>query len=216
MYLKNLTKEKFKKAFPLLLLNGLVQLVCYYLPSVLPQGRELFIKLAIDDRIPFLNWFIVFYVLAFPQWAVHWFFLAAEGEPMFTKYIRAEILGKVIGLAVFILFPVTMVRPADTGTGFFGLLTGAIYAIDRPTRLFPSMHCFLAWIWFRAVLEAKDMRRGVKVLTGVLTVLICASTLFVKQHLFLDVLAGILLCEICLFVSSHWPRKKDGPSAAVS
>ena len=207
MYLKNLTFEKFKKAFPLIAVAGIVQLFCYYLPAFLPEGRELYIKLALDDKIPFLNWFIFFYVLAFPQWALQWLFLAAEGEPMFTKYIRAEILGKVISMVIFILYPFTMVRPADTGAGLFGWLTAAIYSIDRPIRLFPSMHCFLAWIWMRAVLEAKDMGRGIKTVTVILCVLICASTLFVKQHLFLDVPAGILLCEICLFIAKRWPKK---------
>lgn len=209
MYLKSLTKEKFIKTFPYIVAAGLIQLLTYYLPAFLPEGREIYIKLGVDDRIPFLNWFIFFYVIAYPQWALQWLLLAAEGEPLRTKYFRAEILGKVIGMIIFIVYPVTMTRPADTGTGLFGWMTAAIYAIDRPIRLFPSMHCFLAWIWFRAVLEAEDMSAGVKWFTGVMCVLICASTLFVKQHLFLDVPAGILLCELCIFISDRWPFRRS-------
>ena len=209
MYLKHLTKEKFKKAFPLIALAGIAQAFCYYLPAFLPSGREICLALPIDDAIPFVNWFIFFYVLAFGQWALQWLFLAAEGEPLLTRYIRAEIMGKVIGLLFFVIMPVTMTRPTDTGTGLCGWLTGFIYSIDIPTRLFPSMHCFLAWIWFRAVLESRNMSRGVKWFTGVLTVLICASTLFVKQHLFVDVPAGIAMCELCLHFSRLWEKRKN-------
>lgn len=209
MYLKNLTKEKLKKAFPLLAAVTLIQVVCYYLPSILPPGKQLFIRLPLDDKIPFCNFFIVFYVIAYAAWVIQWLFYAAEGEPILTKYVRAEIMGKVVSLIIFILLPVTTVRPADTGSGVFGWITALIYSLDSPTRLFPSMHCLLTWLWFRAVLEAKDMTRGVKVFTGVLTVLICASTLYVKQHLFLDVPGGILLAELCLFISGRLPLKHE-------
>ena len=208
MYLKKLTREKFRKAFMPLLLSGLVQLLCYYLPELLPKGREMFLKLPIDDKIPFINAFIVFYVLAYLFWVVQWLFYAAEGEPILSKYVRAEILGKLISLLFFLLLPVSMVRPADTGTGVFGWMTACIYAADSPTRLFPSMHCFLTWLWFRAVQEAKDTGRGVRIFTGVMTALICASTLFVKQHLLLDVPGGILLAELCLFISDRLLRRK--------
>lgn len=209
MYLKHLTKEKLRKAFPQLAIVTLVQLVCYYLPSILPPGRQLFLKLPLDDKIPFCNVFIVFYVVAYAAWVIQWLFYAAEGEPILTKYVRAETIGKVISLLFFILLPVTMVRPADTGAGVFGWMTALIYSLDSPTRLFPSMHCFLTWLWFRAVLESKNVTRGVKVFTGVLTVLICASTVFVKQHLFLDIPGGVVLAELCLFISACLPQRKE-------
>lgn len=208
MYLKSLTWEKLKKALPLLLLAVSAHLISYYLPALWRGPWRIYPKLPVDEAIPFKSGFIVFYLLAYPQWALFYLFLVSEGEPLLRKYFRADIIGKLVCGLCFILLPVSMVRPADTGTGFFGLLTEILYALDAPTRLFPSMHCFLAWIWFRAVLEAKDTGRGVKIFTGVCAVLICASTVLIKQHLFSDVIGGILLCELCLVISARWEQKK--------
>ena len=213
MYLHHLTKKKLVCAFPKLLAAGLAQLFSYYLPSVLKIGTERSLRLPIDDAIPYVSAFVVLYVFAFLQWVLQWLFLAAEGEPALGRFVTAEIIGKLLSLGFFLLMPVTMVRQADTGSGLFGSLVALLYAIDAPTRLFPSMHCFLAWIWMRAVLCSKNVTRNTKLLTVLLALGICASTLFIKQHLFVDVPAGIALAEISLLLADALSRRKKRAEA---
>lgn len=209
MNLKRLTFEKLKKALPLLIISGVCQLLGYYLPSFLPEAaRYTNMTLPLDRAIPFRNVFIIPYVLAYLQWVVYWLFIAGEGEPMLTTYVRAEIFGKLIALGFFLLLPTTMTRAADTGSGLCGWMTALIYSADKPMRLFPSMHCFFAWIWARAVLDSKNTGRAEKTVTVLLSLVICASTVFVKQHVLVDIPGGILLAELCLFLSKRITRRK--------
>src|SRR5262249_51839153 len=54
----------------------------------------------------------------------------------------------------------------------------------------PSMHVALSWIMGAAMLGERG-RRGVDALVLGLVLAITASTLFVKQHILVDVIAGV-------------------------
>lgn len=211
MNLSRLTLEKFKKALPLLLRSGVFQLVGYYLPVFIPMFRPFTdMTTAWDRALPFLNVFIIPYVLAYVTWVVYWLFLAGEGEPMLTDYVRAEIIGKLVALAFFLFLPTTMTRAADTGSGFCGWLTAFIYAADEPVmRLFPSLHCFYAWIWARAVLDSKNTAKWERIVSVVCCVVICASTVFVRQHVLWDIPGGVALAELSVRVSKYITRRKN-------
>ena len=96
------------------------------------------------------------------------------------------------------VLPTTNFRPEVEGSGFIPFVMRFIYWIDTPTNLFPSIHCFVAWLGTRYIYECRSLRH--RALTGVLctigTLLVFASTLFTKQHVLLDVISGIVVAEI--------------------
>ena len=65
-------------------------------------------------------------------------------------------------------------------------------ALDEPRNLFPSLHCFCGWIIARGLMPLKQVKPWVKFSAAAFSLLVCASTLFTRQHLFLDVPGGIL------------------------
>jgi membrane-associated phospholipid phosphatase len=80
-------------------------------------------------------------------------------------------------------------------------MVGFIYSIDPPINVCPSIHVINsigvnAVVW-NSSLFANNKR--IKVSSAVIMILICFSTLFIKQHSFLDVIAGIGL-SIMLYV----------------
>ena len=99
--------------------------------------------------------------------------------------------------------PTTNVRPEVEGTGFIPFLMRFIYWVDTPTNLFPSIHCFVAWLGTRYMFECKKLRH--KGLTCVLcvigSILVFLSTLHTKQHVLPDVVSGIIVAEIGWFTA---------------
>ena len=66
-----------------------------------------------------------------------------------------------------------------------------VYAVVCPSSA-------AAYLVFRQSLYCDEFKPWVKVLAGILTVLICASTVLVKQHVVLDIIGGIVCAEIAM------------------
>ena len=76
-----------------------------------------------------------------------------------------------------------------------------IYRLDSPDNLLPSIHCLENWICFRGALRCRKVGRGYQVGTLIFALMVFVSTLLVKQHLVLDVVTGVAVVEIGLFLS---------------
>ncbi len=171
-------------------------------------GYHYDISTPIDDIIPFVPSFIIIYILAYVQWFWGIVLALRESKEFFLRAISAEMIAKFICLIIFIILPTSMVRPEITGTDIFSQITKFIYTADTPTNLFPSIHCIESWIIFRISCHFKKCGKWVAVVNGVLAVLVFASVVLVKQHLFLDIPSAILLCEIGLFLSKKFKTER--------
>lgn len=158
------------------------------------------IETTLDRLIPFFAPAIVFYVLAYVQWGLSYIAVVRESRECCCRIFFSDVVAKLLCFVIFLFYPTEFARPEATGDGFFVWLTSFIYAADEPNNLFPSIHCLESWLCFRAVLRCRRVPRWASVCNGVMAVLVFASTLLVKQHLILDVPAGILAAEIGLFV----------------
>ena len=158
----------------------------------------------IDDRLPFVAPMMLIYVLAYVHWIVGFVVIGRESREVCYEVMSGEQLAKLICLACFIIIPTTIVRPEITGGGFCNWLTGFIYAADSPDNLFPSIHCLESWICFRGAMKCKKTNRGYKIVMFVGAILVFASTLLVKQHVFVDVLGGVAVVEAGLFLTKKF------------
>ena len=107
-------------------------------------------------------------------------------------------------MVVYILYPNCQnLRPAEFPRDNF--LTDCIsflYAFDTNTGVCPSLHCAysigIASVW----LKAKDVSKLWKAFVVIAVILICLSTMFIKQHSAVDFFAALpvcLLAEILVF-----------------
>jgi len=122
--------------------------------------------------------------------------IARESREEIYKVASANILAKIFCGIIFVALPTAMVRAEITGGGIFNLLTSFIYAADTPAvNLFPSIHCLESWAVFRCSLKLK-LPIGYKIAMGIFSLGVFASVLLVKQHIILDIPAGILVFEL--------------------
>jgi membrane-associated phospholipid phosphatase len=140
--------------------------------------------IALDASIPFVPAMMPMYLLFFPFVVVSAF--VAE-YARFRQIVLAGIVAAAIGWTCFLVFPASLDRP-DPASVHGPVLRGLfvwLHGIDASHNTFPSLHVAITWI---ACLGFRETRWFLPAL-GVAG-LICASTLFVKQHALLDVLGG--------------------------
>ncbi|MBQ9673795.1 MAG: phosphatase PAP2 family protein [Ruminococcus sp.] len=156
---------------------------------------------SVDSLIPFEPSFIIIYNLSYILWAVGFVIFARENRKLCNEMFAAEMIGKTICLICFIAIPTEMVRANICKADFFSYLTSIMYSIDEPNNLFPSIHCMESWLCFRGAFKCKKIHSIYSAAWFILATLICLSTVFVKQHVFVDIFAGIFVAEAGLYLS---------------
>lgn len=149
----------------------------------------------LDYRIPFIAVFIVPYLLAFLQWIIGYIVIARQGKEYCKKVMTGEIISKIFVGILFIVFPTVMLREEITGNGIFDKAVAAIYRMDAPTNLFPSIHCLESYICMKSAIESRNSATGYKVSMIVMSLLVFMSTVFIKQHVIMDLFGAILVAE---------------------
>lgn len=156
----------------------------------------------IDDYIPFCEYFIIPYYFWFIFIAVAcaYFFLRSQGECIrMGSYL---IIGMSIAVAVYFIFPNGLgdFRPHTfPRDNFCTELVKFLYSADTSTNVLPSLHVYNTLVVVIAVYKSKTFGRhhiAVKAVVSVIGLLICASTMFLKQHSVYDVLAAIVLAAV--------------------
>lgn len=179
---------------------------CVYIGVAQFKDKLSFLSLAtpLDRHIPFIAPFVIFYVLAYVQWGLNYILIGRDSKELCYRFVSGDILSKIICLLFFIFLPTTLVRPEVTGTDIFSNLVRFIYSVDSPVNLFPSIHCLESWCCIRAAFQmqlATPQKTCIyRILTIVMSLGVFASTLFIKQHVIVDIFGGIAAFEIGLFL----------------
>lgn len=180
----------------------IINMAAYYGGRLLTVERSYSVlALPLDNAIPLLPWTVLIYVLAFPTWALGFLVAAREERPVAYELLTADQIAKLCCLVVFLLLPTIMERPQVEGSGFGPWLLRLIYALDEPRMLFPSMHCMESWFCFRSAMRCQKTGRGYRAFCLISALLVCVSVVTVKQHVLVDIPAGIAVAELGLWVS---------------
>lgn len=169
----------------------------------------------LDDYIPFNEWFIIPYYLWFLYifLTVAYFFFTSREE--FYRITSFLFIGMTICLLIYTVWPNGQnLRPNLDTLGrdniFIDYIRG-LYSTDTSTNVCPSIHVFNSIganiaIWKSSTLRK---RKWIPVSATILTVLICLSTMFLKQHSAVDVIAGIGLSLVMYFFVYVWGYNKQ-------
>ena len=195
-------KQKLEHLLPSYTHIPLVSMVCihglvYYATRLLTQKMPHFdFSLPIDGAIPFIPVFSMIYVLAYIQWIAGFILIARDSRELCCRVISGEIISKLICMTLFLLVPTTMARAEIVSDGFFDRIVGYIYRLDAADNFFPSIHCLESWVCFRGAMQMKKTGPVYRYLTLLLSLLVFASTVLIKQHAVVDIAGGVLTAEI--------------------
>lgn len=172
------------------------------------------IKMPIDFRIPFCEYFIIPYML--------WFLYIAGTVALFIFLNRKDYIKLCItlgvGMTVFLLVSYLMpnmqpLRPDLNHIArhniFLDIVKG-LYAADTCTNVFPSIHVFNSLAADFAIHKSRQLkdRKILRICSRILCISIILSTMFLKQHSAFDVLTGIAMAASLYFLVYHLPETK--------
>lgn len=151
----------------------------------------------LDQMIPLIPCTVSVYFGCYLFWAVHYCLCAAKSPWLRARFFKADFAAKGICFLFFVFLPTTMARPAATGLDLWSNLVAALYKIDAPVNLFPSIHCLNSWLCYASARDSRTFSRGYRLFALVMAVLVCLSTLTTRQHVLLDIAGGVALAEVC-------------------
>ena len=152
-----------------------------------------------EDSIPYLpTWiwvYLAYYPLCFAPLAIRR--LRTDRET-FWRVVGAYLFQFGAGFLMFWLIPSRMIRPGPAGGHWTALAVSLTFQADPGFNIFPSMHvCNLV---YTAGLFRRYSGKVSSLFMGCAAALVSLSTLFVKQHCAVDVLAGAFLGTLAFFL----------------
>lgn len=187
--------QKYRHA--LVLLYGLIYMPWFMWLESRSNLPYHVIHVKLDDMIPFVEYFIVPYLLWFVYVAAVFVYLFFKNRREFYQYCIFLFTGMTLFLIVSTLYPNGhLLRPNTFArNNIFTFAVQILYQADTATNIFPSLHVYNSIAAHRAVANSETLA-GNRLIRGgsfVLMVSIILATMFLKQHSVLDVISGILL-----------------------
>ena len=197
----------------LLLYWPLYLVMFFFVERFYPVEHYHVMHCALDDMIPFNEFFLIPYLFWFVFLAGMVVYTLWREPAAFTRMMRFIILTYTTAIVIYLLFPTCQeLRPVVfERDNVFTRFLFYFYQFDTNTNVCPSVHVIGS---FAVVFAAWDTERFStpmwKAVYLLIALLICVSTLFLKQHSILDMLAAIPICVIGYILVYRTKHQKRG------
>ncbi len=168
----------------------------------IPSPDDHIVKIFIDDMIKVTPIFAIPYLFMFLYITISLIYFAVVDYRLYFKLLASVVTGMLICFAVYYFYPTTVPRPNINGNDIFSKMVIYIYSSDNPYNCFPSIHVLSAYLPLLFAFKYKKST-FIKVFTLIGSISISLSTLFVKQHYFMDAVASVILGTILYFVFTN-------------
>ena len=209
--LRRLNEPKFSH---LKLLGGWIFYFAMYFitENLIPPEKCHPIHCALDDLIPFNEFFVIFYV--------GWYLLVVAAlaytlffdVPRFRKVQIYIIVTQVLAMFCYVVFPSRQdLRPEMfPRENILTALIAFIYSFDTNTGVCPSLHVAYSMGILSVAMKDDSLGKSLKTALAFIVLMICLAVCFVKQHSAVDVFAAIPICMIAEWITfgkDYWkPR----------
>ena len=158
--------------------------------------------LPLDDYIPFVPGFAVFYVIWYPLFVMVGIPTLIRDGAAFKRWMY-YLMVVLTGTLIFdVLVPNGQhLRPENVQVDGLGTwIMSIIWAADTPTNVFPSMHVLGCIGDIICCFDSKVFKPRHRAAITVLCVLCMASTVLVKQHAFIDTVGALAVAILVALV----------------
>ena len=192
--------ESWRRPYPFSfrLLSLIVLAPLYLIISDLIIGKTMHVPEIFFDRLIPLQagWVFVYgplylFLIVLP-------ILVVRQREHLKNTISAYLMIWLVSFVCFILYPTIAPRPEKlVGEGFAIWGVSFLYSSDPPYNCLPSIHVAHSFV---SALTCYRVNKKVGLMVFVSAALVAVSTLFLKQHYIIDVLAGIGLAYTAYFI----------------
>ncbi len=191
--------RKYRHGIPMVIYL-VIYLILFFIVERLTEDNYHVIHMALDDKIPFCEYFVIPYFCWFAYVAgfvVYFIFVDKESYwPMFWFLVT----GMTLFLIVSFVYPNGHeLRPEQfPRDNVFTRMIANLYQTDTATNILPSIHVYNSIGIQIAVQKSRRLsrHRGVQIVSGILCVSIILSTVFIKQHSMVDVISAFVLAAV--------------------
>ena len=195
-------------------LYWVVYLIWFFWLDLTVTAPKYILHSPLDDLIPFNEWFVLPYCSWFLLLAVVTALLWWNDTESYDKLCLMMFSGMTLCLILYMVLPNGLdIRPTAEAVGRDNIamqIMQLLWKADPSVNVCPSIHCQSSGCMALAFSQSRlaKGRPGLKVLAWVWAALICASTVFTKQHSILDVVCGLALVAVWVPILSTKKTKK--------
>lgn len=160
------------------------------------RGASNYPEISLDSQIPLISWFVYFYFLTFPLGIIAFFYLAYTNRRAFYNLFITICIAFAISGVIYFFAQTVFTKPDFTPVTFTDKFVVWTWGSTNPINCFPSQHCFMAFAIILGVMTAngkgcnKKMNKVFQILSFIIAVMIVLSTVFIRQHFVLDIIAS--------------------------
>lgn len=172
------------------------------------------IFLKFNEMVPFLDWSIYPYILAYPVWVLSIFVVAYYSKDNFYNLVSLALITFLIcGLWWFFfqsdveawrvtsgLFLNGNYLTPRTDLNFTESIVMWIYQSAGPRNALPSEHTLISWICIIGIRRDKSIPLPFVLFTWIMNIVIILSTQTTKQHYIIDMLAALVIAEATYWI----------------
>lgn len=188
------------------LIYFVIYLIVFFVLEHLEETDLIITSTWIDQYIPFCEYFVIPYLSWFAfifAGFVYFCFFDISG---FNRTCFYLFVGMTTCLIIYIIVPNAQdLRVTLPNDNIFQMLVSFIYSVDSPTNVCPSIHVYNTVMMAVSLFKSEGVRQKRFLRTGIviLSILICLSTVFLKQHAFLDIVFALILCVIMYVIGKY-------------
>lgn len=152
-----------------------------------------------DAKIPFCEFFVFPYYFWFVFLIGMQFYTGFFDIPAFKKMMYFIMITYTVTSVIYIIYPTMQeLRPTEfERNNICVMIVRALYDFDTNTNVCPSLHVIGSFAVLFTSWQCKSFKTFWWQLGFVsATVLICLSTVFLKQHSIIDIWTALILCAI--------------------
>lgn len=157
------------------------------------------IESAFDSRIPFCEYFVIPYYFWFVFLAAIHIYTLLFDIPTFKKLMYFIIITYTITTLIYIVYPNKQeLRPTEFARdNIFVEIVKRLYNFDTNTNVCPSLHVIGSFAVLFTTWQCDRFKKAIhQVWLITSTVLISISTVFLKQHSVIDIIAALAVCAV--------------------
>ena len=159
----------------------------------------------IDSKIPFIKFFVIFYVYYYIHIYIFTILIELLNKESFYKYISSSFISCTIGGFILLIFPTYFEFNNElySNNSYFDSIFKLLNNAKLQYNAFPSFHIIKTYIIFR-YLNNILKQKCFKILLIIITILISLSTIFIKAHSILDIIASIFIVEFSIYLTNKF------------
>lgn len=186
----------------------LFQSILFFITKLF-EGNAHNVSYAIDYKIPYLNLFVIFYVLWYAFLLISPYLIYKYDNKLLKEYAITYMICTFICIILFLIYPTTVDRQLIfDDNSILDSIVKFIYKNDTPAlNCFPSLHALNSMLWILYIGINKNVNKIIRFIIVFISVGVILSTLFIKQHALVDILGSFLVTLLTYNLSKILMKK---------